>query len=83
MDIPTLLAELKSVQAINTATLIPWALSELIHTQQHDHEVLRALTQGRLHEHAVYEDAGGFILRKVERSGMPSLLQTLYPVSLR
>lgn len=83
MDILTLLVELKSVLARDTATLVPMALSKLIHAQQHDDEVLRALTQGRLHGHAVDEDEDGFIVRKVERPGIPSLLQALVSVAQR
>lgn len=81
MDIPTLLLELKRSLAIDTAILVLMALSESIHWNQHDDEVLLSLAYGRLNGHAVYEDDDGLIVRKVERPRMPFLLQASVSVA--
>lgn len=75
LDIPTLLVELESAVSIDPASMVPIALSKLLQAQQHDDEVLTALMRGRLHGIGICEDDDGLIVRKVERVGLPPLLQ--------
>lgn len=83
LEIPTLLVDFRSTLAVDTATLEPIDMTEMLHEQSLDEKCQVALAKRKMHGYPVVEDQDELFVRKFERADMLLLEQVLVPKTLR